>query len=535
MKYDVIVVGAGIAGLTTAAFLSKEKKKVLLIEKEDYVGGLVNSFNRDGFLYDGGARGVVDSGVVKPMLKALGIDIEFMKSKVSIGIENEIVKVETKDSLENYQDMLKRIYPENVEDISRIIIEIKKVMDYMSVLYGIENPLFKDLKNDKEFLFKTLLPWVFRYLSKVRKINKLQAPIDEYLLKMTSSQSLIDIISQHFFQKTPASFALSYFSLYLDYEYPIKGMKDFPEKIKDYIIKNHGEIALSTKIRRIEPIEKLIYDEQGNSYSYDKLVWAADIKTLYDIVDLSKISNKKILNGIEQRQESLKQVKGSDSTFTLYLALDIPSEYFGNICTEHFFYTPSKKGQSEVFSKLQAVKESLDKVKVFEWLEELLEFTTYEISIPALRNKELSPQNKTGLIISILMDYDLVKKIKSIDIYEEFKEFCEVKMIKVLNDSIFDGISDKIIHRFSSSPLSIERISGNLEGAITGFSFTNEEVLAINKTSKITKSCLTKIPDILQAGQWTYIPSGVPISILTGKIAADKALKNIRRKDKKNE
>jgi hypothetical protein len=32
---------------------------------------------------------------------------------------------------------------------------------------------------------------------------------------------------------------------------------------------------------------------------------------------------------------------------------------------------------------------------------------------------------------------------------------------------------------------------------------------------------------VYQAGQWTYSPSGVPISILTGKLAADKAIKDL--------
>ncbi|WP_256244491.1 hypothetical protein [Alkalibacterium sp. 20] len=33
------------------------------------VGGLASSFYYDGFLFDSGARGIIDSGIVKPMLK----------------------------------------------------------------------------------------------------------------------------------------------------------------------------------------------------------------------------------------------------------------------------------------------------------------------------------------------------------------------------------------------------------------------------------------------------------------------------------
>ena len=37
------------------------------------------------------------------------------------------------------------------------------------------------------------------------------------------------------------------------------------------------------------------------------------------------------------------------------------------------------------------------------------------------------------------------------------------------------------------------------------------------------------VPDIVQAGQWTYSPSGLPISILTGKLAADRVMKEIKK------
>ena len=45
MKYDVIVVGAGLAGLTVAYKLALKKKKVLLLDKERFVGGRTSSFN----------------------------------------------------------------------------------------------------------------------------------------------------------------------------------------------------------------------------------------------------------------------------------------------------------------------------------------------------------------------------------------------------------------------------------------------------------------------------------------------------------
>ena len=68
MKYDVVIVGGGIAGLTSAAFLSKTGYNVLVCEKESKVGGLVNSFDFKGYTFDGGIRAIENSGIVLPML-----------------------------------------------------------------------------------------------------------------------------------------------------------------------------------------------------------------------------------------------------------------------------------------------------------------------------------------------------------------------------------------------------------------------------------------------------------------------------------
>ena len=84
--------------------------------------------------------------------------------------------------------------------------------------------------------------------------------------------------------------------------------------------------------------------------------------------------------------------------------------------------------------------------------------------------------------------------------------------------------SDKIIGSFSFSPLSIENRVGSSEGAITGWSFQSP-VPVVNKIQISDRSVYTPIPSVFQAGQWAYSPAGVPMSILTGKLAADKVLK----------
>jgi len=72
VPYDVIVVGGGMAGLTASAFAARAGCSVLLCEKEATLGGLIQSFERDGFTWDAGIRALEDSGIIFPMLGALG-------------------------------------------------------------------------------------------------------------------------------------------------------------------------------------------------------------------------------------------------------------------------------------------------------------------------------------------------------------------------------------------------------------------------------------------------------------------------------
>ena len=128
---QVLVVGGGMAGLTAAAYLSQAGLKVLLLEKEAKVGGLVNSFEYQGFTFDGGIRAVENSGIVMPMLRQLGIDIPFVGNGVSIGIEDAVVHLNAKESLQDYLQLLQSRFPENADDIRQFGVEIRKIMQYM--------------------------------------------------------------------------------------------------------------------------------------------------------------------------------------------------------------------------------------------------------------------------------------------------------------------------------------------------------------------------------------------------------------------
>jgi phytoene dehydrogenase-like protein len=527
-RYHTIIAGGGIAGLTAAAYLARAGRKTLLIEKNSECGGLVNSFRRDGFVFDAGVRALEDAGIIMPMLAELGITLEVVKSPVSVGIGDDILNIENLESLNCYSDLLKKIYPESSNEIDEIIRVIRKVMKDMDVLYGIENPVFKDLKRDRQFLFKKLLPWLPKFLFTIGSINRMNQPVELYLEKIISDRSLRDIISQHFFRNTPTFFALSYFSLYLDYFYPVGGVGMLAEALEKKIVEWGGEIRRGTRVTTVNAGKQTVTDQEGTVYEYENLVWAADLKAFYRLTDTEGLAAG-IRTSFADAKEKILQHRGGDSVFTLFAQVDEPPGSFRKIANGHFFYTPLKTGlgriHREELDDLLTGPGIHDRQQVLEWLDRFTALNTYEISVPGLKDPALTPEGKTGLIISFLAEYDLFKAVQKDGWYDEFVTEIENRVIKVISGSVYPWLQEKIITRFSFSPLSIENRISSSEGAITGWSF-QDPVPVVNKIQIADRSVVTPIPSVFQAGQWAYSPAGVPMSILTGRLAANKILKS---------
>jgi len=531
--YQIVVVGAGLAGLTAAAYLAEAGYSVLLLEKTGECGGLLNSFERNGFTFDGGARSVENAGVIKPMLKDLGIELELFDSPVSIGFGSDIISFEREEDLAAYLDVLKTIFPKEHSNIDKIHKKIRKVMKSMGVIYGFDNPVFReDFMKDKKYLLQEMLPWFGKFILAVLRMQKMHEPVESYLGRFTDNQALKDLISQHFFKMTPSFFALGYYYVYRDYLYPKGGTGSLAEKLSSCILDHGGEILTHRAAAGIDPAEHTVTDSEGNEVSYDQLIWGADLKTLYAIVNKEKLEQKH-LDEVSAFEKSIQASRGGDSVFSLFIGTDLPPEYFSKISHGHFFYTPDTGGLGELHkNELKQLLEHISETSresMLEWIKKYCRRNTYEISIPVLRDPALAPDGKTGLAVSILFEYDVFKSIREADWYEEGKTAVEDCMISILEQSIYPEIGKHIEFKFSASPLDIEQRFGCSEGGITGWTY-EKPVPVIQDLKKIPKSVQTKIPDIYQAGQWAYSPAGIPTAVLTGWYAAD-AVKKLKKAD----
>lgn len=531
-KKRIVIVGGGMAGLTAAAYLCRAQYDVVLLDKNERVGGLVGTFENNGFYFDSGPRAFVNSGIIQPILKDLGIQWEFLKNIISIGIEDQWFRIRSMDDLPEYQRILNQLYPENQADIRQIIKTIAQLSEYTRVLYEFDNPNFVDYTKDRKFIFRKLIPWTFKFLHALQKFNQYSMPMEDFLKRQTANPSLINILIQHFFRKTPAYFALGYFYVYLDYFYPRGGTGALSRLLKEKILEWGGEIRLNKKIVEVIPADSTVVDSDGAAYPYDHLIWAADLKTLYRSLNPARLAGE-IVTKIQTEAGRILSSKGAESTFILGMAVNRPPSYFEQHGGEHLFYTPSRQGlgSTHLEERIRLIEEFDQKSKdeVFDWLDRYLALNTYEISVPALRDPALAPAGQTGLMVSCLFDYQLLKKVEQAGWYDEFKKGIEARVIRILSESIYKNLAEDILFQFSSTPLTIQKISGSSEGAITGWSFETTPPV-INTLKDIPKSVLTPIPNVYQAGQWAYSPAGVPIAMLTGWYAT----RSILKRDKKN-
>ena len=85
MKYNTVIIGGGLAGLTAGATLSKFGRKVLLLEQHYKPGGCATTFKRGDFIIEVGLHemsGIVENGTIPKIFEMLDVDQEVELLKV---------------------------------------------------------------------------------------------------------------------------------------------------------------------------------------------------------------------------------------------------------------------------------------------------------------------------------------------------------------------------------------------------------------------------------------------------------------------
>ena len=130
-EYDVVIVGAGIGGLTCGAYLAKSGVRVLVIERHSVPGGLCSFFKRKGFRFDCGAHyfgGLGDSKSLGGMLlRPLGLDVEFLRIDPVDILRFPGRRLELPASLDEHIDLLTTTFPAEAGQIKAFFRETLRI------------------------------------------------------------------------------------------------------------------------------------------------------------------------------------------------------------------------------------------------------------------------------------------------------------------------------------------------------------------------------------------------------------------------
>ncbi|MDD5609954.1 MAG: FAD-dependent oxidoreductase [Candidatus Omnitrophica bacterium] len=267
----IVVVGAGICGLTAAYKLTKAGYKVLVVEKEGNSGGLARSFRYNGYTFDIGPHRLYTK---VPQVSNFINDI--LKEKIIIPRKSGIYL------FSKYLD-----WPLSPSDIFRLPVNIliktcvdlilQKKMEpnnfkeyvsnrYTKTLYKcfFENYTLKFLKADPKKVHKY---WA--------KIALERAAIDEKL----NTNSLSELIYTMFLRKNTIKFI-----------YPINGIDTFPNKISAAIEEYGGKILTNKEIDKIicadQKIESISIS--GKEEKIDDIIWTGSIHAISKLLNLPK-------------------------------------------------------------------------------------------------------------------------------------------------------------------------------------------------------------------------------------------------------
>lgn len=82
IEKEVVIIGAGLTGLSLAYYLRKAGKEVMVLEKENRTGGVINTISENGFVYETGpSTGVLSSSEIVELFNALGENCELQVAR----------------------------------------------------------------------------------------------------------------------------------------------------------------------------------------------------------------------------------------------------------------------------------------------------------------------------------------------------------------------------------------------------------------------------------------------------------------------
>ncbi len=501
-KYDVVVIGAGIAGLVAANYLAKEKRRVLLLEQNHQAGGLMSGFRRKGFYFDAGDQSFEDCGVTFRILQQLNLydERDFIRVKYRfIAPDVDFIM----DDLNSARDAFKRAFPHDAAGIDGLFNDIDKYCDVLEKFINVESPaIVSGIKKISSIIRDIILGIKYRKEFK-EMISKPFKTIVENHLK---DEKLRTLLGNAGYKNMALLMGAGFWYFWTkDYWYYRDGLQALMDKLVSGFKNSGGEVRFKTCVKRIE-VKKgratCLITKNNDKITAEKIIYTGDYRNLWtELIDKEWLPEEKL--------SEIKNAEVSEPVLSAYLGVNIPpEELMKYLKVHHVFYFPDYK--------IKDLTDSDDP--------DLHQNTWLEITSPSIDNPALAPERKSSIVLQTFTSYKWMNYWGTGGNVSERPERYRALKNKVINDMVetaeklIPGLKDKIEYKDAGTPLSTIRFTMNSEGASAGWTYDPERAFLRKKMYSFD----TPIKNLFCAGHYTIWPGGVPSAALSGKIVAGK-------------
>lgn len=313
MAKNVLIAGAGLAGLATALRLSKKGYRVEIVEKNGNAGGRLNQLKKDGFTFDTG-----------PSFFSMSYEFTNFARECNIRLPFEYYELDPLYSV----TFRKNDFPYHLyKDISKLAAQFSETEPDFE--QGMRKYLDKcrRLYHDTNIVIKSNYDSLLDYLLTLMKVNPVHLPVIfrnfwqqvSHYVKSNDAREILSLVA-FFLGKTPFDTAavytlLSYTEFMHDGYYNVAGgMYKIVEGIVEELEKENVKIHYNTEI--VDFIAegrtlKYLVDKNGRKWGSDILIVNGDAAVFRGSVFRRK----------EYSQEKLDRMDWTMGSLTIYLGL----------------------------------------------------------------------------------------------------------------------------------------------------------------------------------------------------------------------
>ncbi len=476
MTYDCIIIGGGIGGLTSAAYLAKGGAKVLLCHRFDHLGGTATEFRRGEFTFPAGPLSFSFHDYVAGTLRKLGVCRKIGFQRAHFQYKCPGLDIIISQPYLQLAKELSSLFPSEKEGIESFFKALKKIseINYRNI-EKCAGTFLPDEKDNSE-------------LNISGEYEKLSA--DNLAGKFIKNGLLKTLLSSQSFEKGEMSAALCANMWDMMCErgiwYPAEGFANINNMLGNAIENQGGEIRLSAPVKEIlikNNSAAGVKLENGESLSARFVISNADYKNTFLKMSSGYFSDRKFLKWVEGLHDS-------GSIFCVYLGVDSSKVDFTPLRAEHLFYK-AYPGDSLSWS------EDISSKDFFLQRE-------FEICRWSKKNIKSAPDGKDAVVLRTNAPYAFFKKWEKKEGgrpsgYYKFKYNMTDFFIKAAGH-LLEGLEDAVETVDSSTPLTYERWSGSSEGACAGWSWNKDDEMG----GKLRKLIKTPVNNLYMAGYQAF-------------------------------